>query len=889
MPSSPTGEVTILFTDIVNSSRQWEDDAARMRLALAAHDAITAEVVASAGGSVFKHTGDGASCAFPEPSQAVEAATIIQERLRTGTWDHGERLALRAGMHTGRVDPTDGDYFGPVPNRASRIMQLAAGGQITCSAITAKALRPDQVRSNGIHDLRGIGATEIFSIVDDRLEPRTQSLHSSANPSHLPRRFTSFLGRDTDVAAIVRLINERGGVTTLAGPGGVGKTRLAIAVGETIHARFTGGVQFCDLAQVDDPDHVVESVADVVGARLQPGMDIESSVIDYLSGRNLLIVLDNCEHVLERVRALVMRLLPIRGVVILATSREPLAVPSEKVFSVAPLDTDGSGVELFIERARARDSSFSVDESNEAAIRQIVIELGGVPLAIELAAAWARAMTPEEILQRLRRHLGLLDGGDKFGPARSIRETVQWSMELLEPDESLLLTQLSVFAGGFDLEAAQIVCSSSGRVRSEDFPLLVMALVDKSMLQVDTSSSVSRFGMLETIRDFVELSLSEIDPASEIRLRHAKHYLKMAQTHSELIFGPAEGESWAKLDAEWGNIRKALDTFEQFGATDDSIDLVLALSWFSTFSMRFELFSWVGELLHLDQISTHPRFVDLCGARALGLYFTVDAGASAMARRGLEANPADRMGLCRTALSAIYLNNVHTPVESGMLTRAWLESGPSGTANKLWAESFRVFHLCSYEPGADPSGHAENVSAIARQTGSPTAIALGYWAAGQVAAIEDHTAAIELWKLGLDWTRSLPGNQLLEHLLLGLIVHYEVRSGDLRQVLELCRSSLQGAIRQHYVAGTSHLFGVTAIALCRAGDPVSGARLVGAMIANGHHPRANAVKALEDSLGDKLQGCLAAGRPLAISVAAVDGIKALTLAIEELELPAHRS
>ncbi len=883
MPTLPSGAVTIVFTDIVASSRQWEDDSGRMRDALAAHDSMINEVVESFGGTVFKHTGDGASCAFSEPADAVEAAIVIQSRLEDDAWDHGARLQVRIGIHTGDVEPTGGDYFGPVPNRAARIMALANGGQITCSSATADGIAASLTRAEGRHELRGIGAVEVFTIIDGRLSDNQNPLRFPVNKSNLPRRFTSFLGRDSDVTTTADLIRRRRGLTTLVGPGGVGKTRLAIEVGETLQRDFTGGVHFCDLTAVSDAEAVADSVAEVIGARLQPGMDIVASIVDYLDNHDILLIIDNCEHVLEAARGLVIAILRLDGASVLATSRESLGVPGEQLAQVAPLDTDGGGIELFVDRARDRDPGFTLDRATHAVVQQIVTDLGGVPLAIELAAAWARVMAPAEILERLRDHLQILDGGDKLGPARTIRETVKWSMELLDHDEAILLTRLSAFIGGFDLRAAEQVCSDAAAIPAGDVPRIVMSLVDKSMLQVNTSGPLSRFTMLETIRNFAAILLAESDPESEIQVRHAHHYLELSGKQNKLLFSAAEADAWTTLDAEWGNIRKALDTFEKGKQIENGIDLVLALAWFATISMRFELFGWVDELLAADGISDHPAYTDLCGAAALGLYFTVDDRAAAMARRGLDADPTDRSGMCRTALAAIYLNNVHTPVESGMLTAAWLESNPTSIPNRLWAESFRTFHLCSYNPTSNPRVHADNVTAIARETGSPTAIALSYWASGQVAAIEDRQAAIDLWKLGLDWTRSLPGNQLLEHLLLGLILHFKVRIGDLRDVLTLCRSSLEEAMHQHYVAGASHLFGVTAIALCRAGDPTSGARLVGAMVANGHHPRRNAVRALEEALGDKLDHHLAAGRPLTTHGAAVVAVEALNQAIADLE------
>ncbi len=879
----PSGLITFMFTDIEDSSLRWELDAVQMRKALSAHDAIVTESVGAAGGHVLKHTGDGFVAVFSSASAAAEAAVGVQQELQTGVWAHGERLKVRVGLHSDHAQPTDGDYFGPPPNRAARVMQVANGGQIAVSAATAALLDEIDVRSEGRHELRGIGAEEVFLVLDDRLEVDTRPFRLPVEPSNLPRNFTSFIGREHEVDLTMRLLDAGQPVVSFIGPGGVGKTRIALEVGLKVQTHYGGGVHFCDLAAVGEPESVAESVAKAIGARLQPGMTLAASIADYMTAHHMLVIVDNCEHVVDAVRELLEPLVGIDRVAIIATSREALALPGERVVLVSPLDTDGDGVELFVERARDRDSAFAVDQATEVVVREIVVRLDGIPLAIELAAAYTRVMSATEIRDRLEDRFRLLRGGRRGGRHETLRDTVRWSFDLLDESEAALFSRLCVFAGGFTLDAAEAVCVDSAVVEIDDVPQILMALVDKSMLLVDASGTSARFSMLETLRRFGEEKLIDADGGNDYRLRHADYLRCLAVTQNEQLFTPAESAAWLVLDSEWANLRVALDTFEAADNLDQASELVLALVWFAVFSMRFELFTWADELLQLDGIETHPQYTNLCGAAALGLYFTVDKRATAMAEKGLSNDSSDPLGLCRTALAAVYLNNVHTAEASDVLTSDWLESNPRGIGNKLWAEGFRTFHLCTHDPSPQTAHHADLVMEVARDSGSSSAMALAYWAQGQAMAMQDVEAAADLWRRGLDWARSLPDDNLVEHLLIGLILHFEIRAADLAAMLELCRSALRSAMRQHYVAGTSHLFGVIAIALVRCGDPDTGARLIGAMTANGHLPRRNALRALEDALGDELGLKMAAGRLLTISEAAQEAASALDAAVAALD------
>ena len=877
--SLPAGVVTFLFTDIENSSGWWEARPGDMRASLAAHDALIAEVVSMHGGVVVKHLGDGCWAAFGSATNAATAAIDFQRRHQESASASDLHLNVRIGLHTGEAEPTGDDYFGPVVNRAARVVDLANGNQIVCSSSCAALLTGFELRNEGLHELRGIGADEIHMLLSDAIVTDQHPLRRPVAPTNLPRPKTSLIGREHDVERGVAFVRNEDALVTLIGPGGVGKTRLAIEIGKRVIPHFRGQVHFCDLVPANDEQAVSEMIAEIVGARRQPGMDLIGSIADYLTDRETLVVLDNCEHVIDAVREIVARLLDVGGIHILATSREALAVGDEQQVIIVPLDAETEGVELFVDRARRRQHRFELNATNAAAVREVARRLDGIPLAIELAAARIRLMTPAEIAERLGAGLDVIDSGK--GPHRheTLSGTVRWSYDLLSASEATMFTRVSVFAGGFDLAAAEAVCNDDTIVRSADVPELVMSLLDKSMLVSDEVDGHQRFRMLETLREFASAELESGGETASTRARHAAYFGELAQQEGSRLFSAAEADVWRKLDAEWSNLRTALDTFEGLGDLDSGAELVVSLVWFASMSMRFELFGWAEELLAADGIEDRPRYTDLCGAAAVGSYFTLDGQVNERAEAGLAADPSDPEGLCRCALASVFLNNVHTAEASNELTSAWLATDPQRTGSQIWAHGFRTLHLCIHEPGPAMIEHAKVLNEIAATTGSTTARSVAAWANGQVQSFTDLQLGIHTWTDGREWTRSLPSRHLVDQLIVGLLLHVTARRGDLSSTLEGCRDALREALDLHYYAGASHLFGVTAIALSRADDAQTGARLVGSMLENGHLPRRNARRELEAALGDQLDDLLEFGRGLSVTQAGHLAIDALDRAI----------
>ena len=868
-----------MLTDIESSSTRWESDASTMRAAMARHDEIVAEIVVRNDGQIVKHLGDGCWAVFTSATRSLDAAAELLAFMQHGPWEFGNRFALRIGLHAGAVEPDDDDYFGPVPNRAARIVDLANGNQVVCSGAVAGLLPDSVLRHDGPHELRGIGIEEIYTVLDDRYDADDRPLRQAVVPNNLPRARTSFVGRADVAATVASLLVNKPPVVTLIGPGGVGKTRLAVEVGSALQRDEHARVHFCDLAAVAVPNAVADAVAEAIGARRQPRMDVVDSIVDYLRDREVCLILDNCEHVIDAARDIVQRLQVVDTLQLLATSREALREPGEQLVVVSPLPPDTAGVELFVQRVREREPIFEADHADRDTIGSIVRRLDGIPLAIELAAAWGTVMTPVEMLERLD-DTSLLHDERRDTRHVTLRDTIAWSYDLLSPSEAALFERMSVFDGGCTLDAIEAVCAGDSTVNTDEVPALVLALVDKSMVVSRRDGRHRRFFVLETLRRFGRERLEAAGADGKIRQRHADFACDLAKREGQRILSRAESAAWTTLDSEWANLRSALDWYQSQGSLHEGAELVSSLVMFASFSMRFELFGWSDELLAAPGIEHDDAFVDLCGASAIGAYFTVDPRVTELAELGLRADPTDPRGFCRIALAALLLNNLHASDDSDALTSAWLDAAPTDPGSQLWSEAFRTFHLCVNGRPEEAAAHVTATADIATRTGSPSATALAAWAAGQLATYDSIERAIDVWTGGFQWTRSLPGEHLIDHLLTGLILNFVATGGALAGSLEQCRDAIQLALDHHYVAGTSHLFGVTAIVLCRADDAATGAQLVGAMIANGHMPRPNARRALEKAFATTdLEPHFAPGHDLSITEAARIAIDALTAAI----------
>jgi len=504
--------VTFLFTDVEGSTRRWETDADGMRVALAAHDEVLRKAIEAHGGWLFKHTGDGVCAAFASPRSAVDAAVAAQRELE---------LPVRMGIATGEAELRDRDYFGAVLNRAARVMAAGHGGQTLLAESTASLLSGVDLVDLGPRRLRDLPTpVGVFQVRAPGLKTDFPALRAvDVSPGNLRPATTSFIGRESEVAELQAAMKAHR-LVTLTGVGGVGKTRLAVEVASRLADEYPDGVWFFELAAVADPAAIPDAVAAVLGITQQPGKTVSESVAAALEGRVRLLVIDNCEHVLDASADLVADILAASATVkVLATSREGLGIADEHLWPVPSLDVgtgmDSSAVALFVERAQAVSPRFSVANADEGdAVLEICHRLDGIPLAIELAACRMASMTASEVRDRLGHRFRLLVGSRRgLQRHHTLRHAVAWSYDLLDDAEKALLERCSVFAGGFDLESASTVAGFDG---SDDYAVLDLldALVRKSLLVADRSSGRTRFSMLETIREFAEEQLVARDEAS---------------------------------------------------------------------------------------------------------------------------------------------------------------------------------------------------------------------------------------------------------------------------------------------------------------------------------------------------------------------------------------
>ncbi|MEP7357510.1 MAG: adenylate/guanylate cyclase domain-containing protein, partial [Anaerolineales bacterium] len=541
----PTGTVTFLFTDIEGSSQLWEQHPAAMGAALARHDALLQEVIAARGGHVFKMSGDGLHAAFAQASEAVAAALACQLVLNSTGWPGLPRpLAVRMSLHTGEAELRGGDYFGTTVNRVARLMALATGGQIVLSTAATELVR-DQLppgatlQDLGEHRLKDLVRPEhIYQLNSPDLPTNFPPLRAlEVLPHNLPLQLTSFIGRERELAEVSRMLATTR-LLTLTGPGGTGKTRLALQTATEVLETWPQGAWLVELAPLTDSALLPQAVATVLGVREQPGRPLLDALLDYLRLKQLLLLLDNCEHVISASAQLASRLLgACPQLKIVATSREALSVSGEAAYRVPSLAladvstatpdalAESAAVRLFVERAQAVQPRFQLTDHNLLAVAQICQRLDGIPLAIELAAARVKVFSAEQIAARLDDRFRLLTGGSRTALPRqqTLQALIDWSCDLLSAPERAAWRQLSVFAGGFTFEAAEAVLGAEAL----DW---LSHLVDKSLVVVEDYevATQTRYRLLETIRQYGRDKLLEAGEASAVRDRHLAHYLRLA-------------------------------------------------------------------------------------------------------------------------------------------------------------------------------------------------------------------------------------------------------------------------------------------------------------------------------------------------------------------------
>ncbi|WP_155763741.1 LuxR family transcriptional regulator [Mycobacterium asiaticum] len=587
----PTGTVTLLLADVEGSTRLWETQPDQMGAALAQFNRVVNEKIAAHGGvrPVEQGEGDSFVAAFARASDAVACALALQLAPLAP-------IRIRIGLHTGEIQLRDeGNYAGPTINRAARIRDLAHGGQTVLSGATEPLVLdrlPDGVWLNelGSYPLRGVPRPErVVQLCHPELRNefpplRVRDLAASHN---LPAQLTSFVGRRTEIDELRRTISDNR-LVTLTGAGGAGKTRLAVEVAAKLGAESADGIWYIDLAPITNPAVTAVTVARTLGLPDQPGRSTMDLLLQYFGEKRTLLLLDNCEHLLDACGTLVIELLAACAqLTILATSREPLGVPGELSWRVPSLSLADEALELFADRARRVRPDFVVSEDNMSLIKEACERLDGMPLAIELAAARIRALSLRQIVDSLHDRFRLLTGGARTAVRRqqTLRASVDWSHALLTEPERVLFRRLAVFAGGFDLEAAQTVGADSEMERYQLMDQLGL-LVDKSLVVADDLPHGMRYRLLETVRQYAQEKLGESGEAYEVRARHRDFYCEMADTFASTAKPNDERlMDWAQFEIE--NLRTGYSWSRENGAPETALRLVSALQRFWIRSGRF--------------------------------------------------------------------------------------------------------------------------------------------------------------------------------------------------------------------------------------------------------------------------------------------------------------
>jgi predicted ATPase/class 3 adenylate cyclase len=636
--------VTFLFTDIEGSTRLWDQRPREMRAALARHDRILRDAIAAHGGFVFSHGGDGVAAAFQRAGDALLAAIEAGRGLLVGPWPIGLELRVRMGVHTGEADEREGDYFGPPLNQAARLMSAARGGQILVSATTAGMLwsvTGIEWVDVGLVELRGIGdPMHAFGVIAEGVpwvEREPKSVETMAG--NVPTPVDEWFGSIAELRRRVVDLSRRR-LVTLTGAGGVGKTRLALEMATMAADEFVDGVWLVELAPMTEPSSVALAVATILSIQPLRGMTVVEAIADGLRGRRLLLVLDNSEHVLGAVAELAAAIVSrCPTVTVLATSREPLGVAGERVLPLMGLAASDA-VGLFRDRMAAVDDTVRLSADDERAVVAICEQVDGLPLAIELAAARLRSLTPTEVLDRLGDRLRLLRSSSRRGLERhrTLEATVDWSYQLLTADERCLFDRLSVFAGGFDLAAVEAICVAPPLERADVFELLA-SLVDKSMVVADRGVDGTRYRLLETLRQFAAERVAAAGIGDELRERHLGHYVEVVQMASRLWVSPGQLAADVIFDREWDNVRAA-QMWALATANVHAADLVVdATGPHAQARSRPEHGGWAERTVKLEAAGVNPVSSSFYWA-SRGAGRAADNEASMrLAERGIHAAP----------------------------------------------------------------------------------------------------------------------------------------------------------------------------------------------------------------------------------------------------------
>ncbi len=855
----PHGTVTFLFTDLEGSTRRWEAHPAEMRDALARHDAIVREAVESHHGVVFSTMGDGMAAVFASAREAVRAVLAAQAGLAAETW--GEvtgPLAARMGLLTDEGVLGGEHYLNQPLNRCARLMAAGHGGQALVSGATALLVRDDLPDGCGLvdlgeHRLRDLARpVRIFQLTGPGLRREFPPLRTlEAFAGNLPVQLSSFVGRADELGALATALRASP-LVTVTGPGGVGKTRLAVQAAADQLASFADGAWLCELAPARDEETMAQVVATALRVRPRPGMSTASSIVEFLRTRNaVLLVLDNCEHLAVAAAALARDILRgCQGVRILATSQQPLGVDGEQVFALRPLSLplpDASlaaaaaseAVSLFVQRAAATRDDFALSAANVAAVGEICRRLDGIPLAIELAAARVAALHPGEIAGLLDERFRLLTRGraDAASRQQTLQATVEWSYGLLGQAERRVFDCLGVFPASFDAAAAVTVAGAGGLQRWDVLDSLTALVGQSLVVQEEGPDQASRYRLLETMRAYAQqqLAAGELDL---LRHRHAEHYAAFADRAGPELLGPAQLDWQRRIGAELDNLQAAVIWAMASGdqARPLGFRIVACLAPFAITSPPVVIRGWAEACL--AQLGACPPQLraPVLAAAAWSAFYADDLPlaqrqAEDALREPAADDPFSRL-LARWVLAQI-CTFTGQPERGVSIAREGRQEAEKEGSEVLVGFLLALEALVWTRAGDYAAARQPAIEAVemARRVQNPALSALAFYAAAHAIWLSEPQTALTLIEDSLALARAGASDTVLGAALTwaGMI---RARNGDLPGAL----AALQEAMAQHHGDGNRLFLGITlriaAAVLARLGEADPAAVLAGAVSAH---------------------------------------------------------
>jgi len=701
----PSGTITFLFTDIEGSSSLWELFSEAMKPALAAHDAILRSAIQINHGQIIKTTGDGVHAVFSTALDAIKAAISAQIDIHSKITD--PPIKVRMGLHTGESQVRDGDYYGTEVNRAARIMEIGHGGQILLSEVTAALVRvalPKETSLNplGAHRLKGLTAPEeIYQLDHPKLSATFPPLNSLETYQHnLPVQLTSFIGRQREMEQIKSLLAQTR-LLTLVGPGGTGKTRLALETAAKLIDQFLDGVWLVELAPLTNPDLILERVATTLNVQEPRGRPILDTLTNYLRHKQLLLLLDNVEHLIRESADFAEHILiNCPQLKILVTGREALFIGGETTLQIPSLSLPGGpestpeeianteSAQLFLVRAQAVRPDFEINADNAPALVEVVRRLDGIPLALELAAARLRMMSVQQIAERLNDRFRLLTGGQRTALPRqqTLQALIDWSWNLLDEQEQVLLRRLSVFSGGSTLEAAQAVAGDDQLGAFEILDLLEQ-LINKSLVNVEhLPKGDVRYSILESIRQYARDRLFEAGEGENLRNRHAEYFVRFSENISRILEGPDIFVWLDRFLRESDNGRAAREW-----ALESRLDLALRMTEATMLVQRYWFFPkdgyrWLEQVVAKARL--HPALAtDPAYQRGLACA-TISLGAATMGQgESAKAVPILEEGIALAKIAGVIRHRVFG---LNMLLISLLQLGELQTAEGIAEEALEI-------------------------------------------------------------------------------------------------------------------------------------------------------------------------------------------------------